>query len=66
VRISGSPDLHVSIHGEDACEPGPAGGGNASAANRIVNSIPAVCDAKPGVLTPLDLPPITGARQLRR
>jgi hypothetical protein len=66
VRISGSPDLHVSIHGEDACEPGPAGGGNATAANRIVNSIPAVCDAKPGVLTPLDLPPITGARQLRR
>jgi hypothetical protein len=66
VQISGSPDLHVSIHGEDACEPGPAGGGNASAANRIVNSIPAVCDAKPGVLTPLDLPMITGARQLHR
>ena len=66
VRISGSPDLHVSIHGEDACEPGPAGGGNATAANRIVGSIPAVCDAKPGVLTPLDLPLITGARQLCR
>jgi len=66
VRISGSPDLHVTIHGEDAHEPGPAGGGNATAANRIVNSIPAVCDAKPGVLTPLDLPVITGARQLRR
>jgi hypothetical protein len=65
VRISGTPDLHVSIHGDDASEPGPAGGGNASAANRIVNSIPAVCDAKPGVLTPLDLPLITGARQLR-
>jgi hypothetical protein len=31
-----------------------------------VNSIPAVCDAAPGVLTPLDLPLITGARQLRR
>jgi hypothetical protein len=24
-----------------------------------------VCDARPGVLTPLDLPLITGARQLR-
>jgi hypothetical protein len=66
VRISGSPELHVSIHGEDSCEPGPAGGGNATAASRIVNSIPAVCAAKPGVLTPLDLPPITGAGQLRR
>ena len=66
VQIRGTPDLHVTIHGEDACEPGPAGGGNATAASRIVNSIPAVCDAKPGVLTPLDLPVITGARQLRR
>jgi hypothetical protein len=34
----------------------PAGGGNATAANRIVNSIVAVCDAKPGILTLLDLP----------
>jgi hypothetical protein len=66
VVITGSPNLHVTVHGDDACEPGPAGGGNASAANRIVNSIPAVCDAEPGVLTPLDLPLITGARQLRR
>jgi hypothetical protein len=66
VRISGAPVLEVTVHGHDACEPGPAGGGNASAANRIVNSIPAVCDAQPGVLTPLDLPLITGARQLRR
>jgi hypothetical protein len=66
VRISGTPDLHVTIHGDDASEPGPAGGGNASAANRIVNCIPAVCHAPPGVLTPLDLPLITGARQLRR
>jgi hypothetical protein len=66
VHISGAPNLHVTIHGDDACEPGPAGGGNASAANRIVNSIVSVCAAQPGVLTPLDLPLITGARQLRR
>ena len=35
---------------------------------RIASStrIPAVCDAAPGVLTPLDLPPITGAAQWRR
>lgn len=65
VVVKGCPDLHVTIHGEDAFEPGPAGGGNATAANRIVNAIPAVCAAQPGILTPLDLPPVTGARQLR-
>lgn len=58
VVISGSPTLHVTVHGEDSHEPEPAGGGNASAANRIVNAIPAVCAAPPGVLTPLDLPPL--------
>lgn len=66
VIIRGSPDLHVSVHGADAHEPGPAGGGNASAANRIVNAVVAVCEAPAGVLTPLDLPAINGARQLRR
>ncbi len=65
VLVKGSPDLAVSIHAEDGHEPGPAGGGNATAANRIVNAIVAVCDAKPGIVTALDLPPITGARQLR-
>jgi hypothetical protein len=65
VLVKGSPDLHVSIHGEDAHEPGPAGGGNATAANRIVNAVPAVCAAASGILSSLDLPPITGARQLR-
>jgi hypothetical protein len=65
VQVTGTPNLHVTIHGDDACEPGPAGGGNASAAGRIVNSIVSVCAAPPGVLTPLELPPITGARQLR-
>ena len=65
VVISGSPNLHVSVHAVDAHEPGAAGGGNATAANRIVNAIVAVCDAKPGVVTALDLPPISGARQLR-
>lgn len=58
VVISGSPVLHVTVHGEDSHEPGPAGGGNASAANRIVNLIPAVFAAAPGVLSPLDLPPL--------
>lgn len=64
VIISGSPDLHVSLHGEDHHEPGAAGGGNASAANWLVNAIPGVCAARGGVVTAFDLPPIRGAGQL--
>jgi hypothetical protein len=66
VILRGTPVLHVTVHGEDAFEPGPAGGGNATAANRIVNAVPAVCAAPPGVRTPLDLPPTTGAAQWAR
>jgi len=65
VTISGHPHLEVSVHGVEPGEPGAAGGGNATAANRIVNAIPAVVAAAPGPLSPLDLPPITGAAQLR-
>ena len=65
VVMSGHPHLSVGIHGTEPGEPGAAGGGNATAANRIVNAIPAVCAAPPGPLGPLDLPPITGAAQLR-
>jgi 2,4-diaminopentanoate dehydrogenase len=65
VVISGHPNLTVSVHGTEPGEPGAAGGGNATAANRIVNAIPAVCAAAPGPLSPLDLPPISGAAQLR-
>jgi hypothetical protein len=66
VRITGHPNLDVTIHGTEPGEPGAAGGGNATAANRIVNAIPAVCTAPAGPLSALDLPPITGAAQLRR
>jgi len=65
VQLTGHPNLTVAVHGTEPGEPGAAGGGNASAANRIVNAIPAVCAAPAGPLGPLDLPPITGARQLR-
>jgi 2,4-diaminopentanoate dehydrogenase len=64
VQITGHPNLTVSIHGTEPGESGAAGGGNATAANRIVNAIPAVVAAEPGPLSPLDLPPITGAAQL--
>lgn len=63
--IRGNPKLVVSSHGQDPVEPGPAGGGNCSAANRIVNAIPAVCAGKAGILSPLDLPAIHGGAQLR-
>ena len=65
VIISGDPDLHVSVHAQDHHEPGVAGGGNASAASWVVNTLPAVCAGRPGVLTVLDLPRITGAGQLQ-
>jgi hypothetical protein len=65
VCVTGHPNLVVSVHGTEPGEPGAAGGGNATAANRIVNAIPAVCAARPGPLGPLDLPAITGAAQLR-
>ena len=65
VVMSGHPNLAVSIHGTEPGEPGAAGGGNATAANRIVNAIPAVCAAAPGAVSPVDLPIITGAAQLR-
>ncbi len=64
VIISGTPTLTVSLHAEDSCEPGAAGGGNATAASWVVNAIPAVCEAAPGVVTVLDLPRISGAAQL--
>ena len=66
VRITGHPNLDVTIHGTEPGEPGAAGGGNATAANRIVNAIPAVCAAPAGPVSVLDLPPINGAAQLRR
>jgi hypothetical protein len=66
VTVTGHPNLEVSVHGTEPGEPGAAGGGNATAANRIVNAIPAVIAAPPGPVGVLDLPAITGAAQLRR
>ena len=64
VLISGNPRVELSVHAEDPAEEGPAGGGNATAANWIVNAIPGVVAAQPGVVTAADLPAITGAGQL--
>jgi hypothetical protein len=64
VVVSGHPNLEVTVHGEEPGEALAAGGGNASAANRIVNAIPAIVAAPAGPVNPLDLPAVSGARQI--
>ena len=59
VRISGQPDLVVTVECEDA-EGNHAGGGNSAAAARLVNAIPSVCKAEPGLISGIDLPLISG------
>lgn len=61
VLVAGRPNLEVSLHADDPLEDGAAAGGNATAANRIVNAVPAVCAAAPGVVSCLDLPTPRGA-----
>ncbi len=59
VLIEGSPRLRCDFEFED--EHGDhAVGGVVVTATRLVNAIPAVCDAAPGLLSALDLPLITG------
>jgi hypothetical protein len=65
VLVTGSPSLELSVHGHDPVETGPGGGGNSSAAAWIVNAIPGVHAAAPGIVSMLDLPPVTGTAQLR-
>ena len=59
--ITGDPTLTVSLHAEDSVEDGAAGGGNSSAAAYVVNAIPGVCAASPGLVTLQDLPPVRAA-----
>lgn len=64
VVIKGNPSTvcELLMHGED----GDHNTGNLVAtALRILNAIPAVCAAKPGLLSALDLPLITGKHLLR-
>ncbi|GJM38464.1 MAG: dihydrodipicolinate reductase [Acidimicrobiales bacterium] len=57
--VEGRPRLEVSIHATDGTD-NPADGGNATAAARLVNVIPVLVDATPGVKGTLDLPPVVG------
>ena len=63
--IEGSPRIEMSIHATDGSD-NPADGGNASAAARLVNAIPAVIAAENRVLGTLDLPPVVGGGLPRR
>ena len=66
VIVTGRPELTVEVHGTEPGEPGAAGGGNATAANRIVNAIPQVVAAEPGIVHPLDMGSLVAAGQIRR
>jgi hypothetical protein len=57
--IEGSPRIEMSIHATDGSD-NPADGGNATAAARLVNAIPAVVAAENRTLGTLDLPPVVG------
>jgi len=59
VRISGHPDIVMTVECEDA-EGNHAGGGNAAAAARIVNALPVLCAAEPGLVSGAELPLIVG------
>lgn len=64
VLITGNPSLEVAVHGKDHYDPGPAAGGNATAACRLVNAIPYVCAAPAGIVDSWSVP-LQGGRQLR-
>jgi 4-hydroxy-tetrahydrodipicolinate reductase len=64
VLITGFPKMRCELEFED--ERGDhAVGGVVLTATRIVNAIPAVCNAVPGLLSTLDLPLITGRHRYR-
>ncbi len=65
VIVKGNPVIRCELEFED--ENGDhAVGGVVLTATRIVNAIPAVCQAKPGLLSALDLPLVTGRGLLAR
>jgi hypothetical protein len=55
VILTGRPNLTVTFDPEDDTG-SAAGGGNTTAAARIVNAIPFVCQAPPGMLDALQVP----------
>lgn len=64
ILIAGDPAMRceLSLRGTDGDH---NTGGIAATAMRLVNAIPAVCAAPPGLLSPLELPLVTGRHLLR-
>ncbi|WP_082632470.1 NAD(P)H-dependent amine dehydrogenase family protein [Mycobacterium kyorinense] len=63
VEIDGSPSMRCEF--EMADDHDHDLGARMAGASRMVNAIPAVCDAAPGLLSALDLPLITGSGMVR-
>ena len=59
VEIDGSPRIRCELEMEGEHDGDPNTAGLLVTATRIINAIPAVCAAPPGLLTPLDLPLVT-------
>lgn len=64
IKITGRPNIHLEIESEDEHHD-RAAGGNTTAAARVVNAIPFVCDAAPGLLDALSVPLQIGRGLLR-
>ncbi len=64
VRITGRPNLTMTLESEDAAGDHVAGG-NTTAAARIVSAIPWLCDAPPGLFSGADLPLVSGRGRVR-
>ena len=59
VRITGRPNIALTLESTDESGDHVAGG-NATAAARLVNAIPWLCDAPPGLVSGFELPLIVG------
>ncbi len=64
IKITGRPNIHLEIESEDENHD-RAAGGNTTAAARVVNAIPFVCEADPGLLDALSVPLQVGRGLLR-
>ena len=64
ILVEGSPSytVDVGLRGDDGDH---NTGGLVATAMRVLNAVPAVCAAAPGLLTPMDLPLVTGRGLLR-
>lgn len=65
VVIRGQPNIELEALIEGDADAGSNAGGCLATGMRAVNAIPAVCAAPPGIVSPLDLPPIAGRGALR-